>query len=65
MQLLQADENFCGTEAAIRRQVAYGWVSFGSALYCPARSAIWQNRNGLIRPIAGPELTMELMQNRR
>lgn len=56
---------FRGTEAAIRRQIADGWGSFGSALYCPACSATWHERNGLNRPMAGPEHTLTLMQNRR
>lgn len=39
-----------------------GWNSYGSALYCPACSATWDERNKG-RPLAGPENTIDVIDD--
>lgn len=39
-----------------------GWNSYGSALYCPACSETWDERNKG-RPLAGPENTIDVIDS--
>lgn len=59
----------CGSVVAFRfgkkpvnRLIQDGWNSFGSALYCPACSETWPERNGATRSMAGAENTTNVIR---
>lgn len=44
--------------------ISAGWNSFGDAMYCPACSSTWQERNGTDRPLWGAEHTRQVVADR-
>ncbi len=51
-----ANQNISYTTASVLKAVKDGWGSYGSALYCPACSATWGDRNHN-RPMADEDNT--------
>lgn len=58
-----ARQRFKYSAANVNNLIAFGWNSFGSALYCPKCVETWEERNGTNRPLAGRENTISVIDD--